>query len=353
MYFYILEGNNGASYILNTKDAEAIDQSLSFYKARTSKQKDMKFALKMYLHILKLSSIFFTPRGLKKKGQVEQYLQKVTNSSINFNIDNDCSILVSPTRDKVIVHHHKKFFHKFAFGNSYQKVKNEASIYALLSKKFRYFHTSMFYDFVDTDENYCNFKLQINDIMRNNTINIDMVSALVEFFDVTRTDAGKFSSYINDLKYRYDNSKISNKTIESVLKKLESSYKDEMIPLGLVHRDFKPWNIDDKKGLLIYDFEETKVEGLPLEDLLNFFIDPVIMHDSLDNIYKIIVSEDCTIKYKEYLEKLNITTHYILFIYCYIIEKILFYTEPKYHDIRDKYIELLEHFIQRKGIYQL
>ena len=47
----------------------------------------------------------------------------------------------------------------------------------------------------------------------------------------------------------------------------------------MVHGDFKPEYNKFKKPL-IYDFEETIVNGLPLFDLFNYYISPTIEHEN-------------------------------------------------------------------------
>ena len=65
----------------------------------------------------------------------------------------------------------------------------------------------------------------------------------------------------------------------ALLDQLSSKYGFLEISLGMVHGDFKPWNITNLKKPLIYDFEETIVNGLPLFDLFNYYISPTIEHE--------------------------------------------------------------------------
>ena len=62
--------------------------------------------------------------------------------------------------------------------------------------------------------------------------------------------------------------------------KIKNEFHTETIPLGLVHRDFKPWNTLLRDTVLIFDFEEAFIAGPPLEDLLNYYIDPIIRYQS-------------------------------------------------------------------------
>ena len=338
--FYILNGNHGATYIVNAKNLDSITYSLKFYKARTTKQSVMKDTLKLYLIILGLLSKVSFLSVFKNKSEIKEYLEKLTDLHIDFELDENSSVLVSPTRDKVIVHHHGHFFQKFAFGNSYKNVRNEAEIYKLLDRPLRNFEVSKFYDYIDRENEFCSFKLSSQH--KSVKAEIDIVSALVEMFNITRQDKCLFSTYLEGLKNRYRESDTENTLIKSVLETLEDAHQNELISLGLVHRDFKPWNINDEYGLLIYDFEEAVTDGLPLEDLFNYNIDPIIRYVSpLDVIDKIFMPENVK-EYKRYLIMLKVDLDFEVLLYCFMLEKILFYKEVEHDEIRNQYIELLK-----------
>ena len=61
----------------------------------------------------------FFPSICKSKDGIKIYLKESINSDVDFNLDENSSVLISPTRDKVIVNHHSKYFHKFAFAKSF------------------------------------------------------------------------------------------------------------------------------------------------------------------------------------------------------------------------------------------
>jgi hypothetical protein len=345
--FFILEGNNGASYIFNIKDAESIVESLKFYKARTFKQKVMKNALKLYLNIIGFLCRVYSLCTLLDKSNIEQYLEKLTNLSIDFELDENCSILISPTRDKIIVHHHGDCFHKFAFGDSYANVKNEAKIYALLNRALQNFKVSKFYDLNDSQNKFCSFKLgsQLQDAKSD----INLTLALIEMFNISRQDKQTFSSYLEELKNRYLKSSIKCETVVEVLEEMEETHENKLIPLGLVHRDFKPWNINTENSLLIYDFEEAVLNGPPLEDFFNYYIDPIIQYISPSEIIKKIYLLKNINEYKFYLNELDIDIEFEILLYCYLIERILSYQASKDITIRKNYILLLKNILIMKG----
>ena len=342
-YFFILEGNNGATYIFNVKDANAVLESLKFYKALTVKQKVMKNALKLYLNGLGLLCKFFNVCRLKDKNEIEQYLAKLAGLSIDFELDENCSILISPTRNKIIVHHHDRYFHKFAFSDSYKNVKNEAKIYGLLSRPLQNFKVSKFYDLNDRENVFCSFKLGSQ--KKHIESNIDLTSALVEMFKVSRQEKHLFSSYLEDLKNRYVKSGITCVSVKKVLNELEDTHKDELIPLGLVHRDFKHWNITVESGLLIYDFEEAVTDGPPLEDLLNYTIDPIVRYLSPPEVADKMFDSENLKEYKRYLDKLEIDLDLQVLLYCYLIERAIFWIDADEKETSAKYCDLLEYIV--------
>lgn len=345
-HFFILDGNNGATYILNLKNIDAIVHSLKFYKARTFKQKALKGIIKYYLYFLGWINKLPIFYALKSANDIELYFKHLTNQVINFELDKNSSILISPTRDKIIIHHHKQYFHKFAFGDSYEQVKNEAKIYELLDKPFHYFEVSKFQDFIDHENNFCSFKLYNSQKKVN--LEIDICYALVEMFNVTRQDEYLFSSFLDDLKSRWTKSGLVSDSIEGVFNIIRDSHEHLFISLGLVHRDFKPWNINDDQGLLIYDFEEAITDGLPLEDLFNYFIDPIVRYLPPSEVTKTIFSSTNVKEYKNYLVRLGVDSafDFKVLLYCYLIERAIFWGNIGEKDTSDKYCALFEFIVE-------
>jgi hypothetical protein len=340
--FFILEGRNGATYIFNSRSNASIEKSLRFYKARVFKQKLLKHALKMYFRLLNLtckSSLFCK---LQSAEEIEKYLRALSPPDIDFNVDENCSVLISPTRDKVIVHHHDAYFQKFAFGKSHNNVKNEADIYELLSKPMKYFRVSTIYDYINDRDAFCSFKLSAKDSSKYGKV--DMVSALLELFSATKKVID-FEVYIGDLISRYKSSSFKYSLIGKTLQQLLASSPNKKISLGLVHRDFKYWNINMENGLLIYDFEEAVVDGPPLEDMFNFYVDPVVRYQSANEVAGIIFDTQNVKKYQSYLKALNVELDYRMLLYCFLIERALFWMNANDKKTADKYCQLFHYVI--------
>lgn len=339
---FILHGNNGASYIVNIKNEDALSSSLKFYKTITTKQKWMKRALKLYLFGLKFFSRSFLFCSFKTALEIEQYLHSQINQTANFELDDECSVLISSTRDKIIVHHHHRYFHKFAFGTSYTKVKNEANIYALFNQPLRHFSVSKFFDLDIREDTFCSFKLGMD---RGESTDIDIPSALAELFDITKSESALFSVYLKNLKGRFSNADLLCEKTQKIFNHLEA-HADKTYPKGLVHRDFKPWNINTDNGLLIYDFEEAITDGLPMEDLFNYHIDPIIRYQSASDVTKTIVKPEHIYEYKRYLGMIKTDIGFQPFLYCYTLERALFWNNAADQNTFRRYLALGHYLIE-------
>ena len=281
--FYIAKGKHGATYILNSKNWESIRYSLNFYNANSIKAKLLKPAFHVYLFIR--GQLF--ANTLKNATVINSFLQNNSKTYTCFNINNNCSVLVAPTQDKIIVHHHHQYFQKFAFRNSYSKVKKEARIYALFKRPLIHFQVSKYYDALDQNDEIMSFKLSNENIdtQEAKLRSDNLVTLLTEFFKTVPQKKSTIKTYVGNLKKELQ--KLPTKVIKNqlrILKDLQATSEASEFPLGLVHRDFKPWNIIHFNKPLIFDFEEALVDGLPLEDLLNYYIDPIIRFKKIKNV---------------------------------------------------------------------
>lgn len=344
--FYILKGNSRATYIFNISDANCINNSLKFYKAKTNLSRLKKWILKVYLNLL----VLVKTKSLKNPDQINAFLQSKVNVDIDFDITKNCSILIAPTEDKVIVHHHGKYYHKFAFGKSYSKVLNEQEIYNLISKP-KHFTISKLYDLLDDKQlKYCEFKLKtgINKVEENVIDYESIINALVEFFQINSVKKTNLNEYVSNLIERVKHISFDNIIgIEGIANKIILDHKNFELPLGLVHRDFKPWNIINQEKLLIYDFEEVVLNGPPLEDMFNYYIDPKINYTSSRNLYRSVISKDKISVYNQYLTRLDINVNFSTLLFIYLLERIVFWSKLNQEETAKSYKVFLNYLIHK------
>ena len=345
-FFYVLSGNNNATYILNASSWKNIETSLKFYRAYNLKSKLQKSVLAFFLFIVGK----FFPSFCKSKDDIKIYLKENINPNVDFNLDENSSVLISPTRDKVIVNHQGQYFHKFAFGKSFEKVQKESAIYSLLENSKEFQVASLIDLKTDTSASSCNFKL-VNPPKHTNDQLIaihTLPEILVEFFNsAANLQSIKVSDYLENLLKKVHSLNLDAiNELPSYLAKIQKEEPTEVMPLGLVHRDFKPWNTLLRNELLIFDFEEAITAGPPLEDLLNYYIDPVIRYQSTKQVYALMFSKERVAAYRAYLQLLKINLQFELFIVTHMIERILFWTLAGENATAKCYQNLLNHIIR-------
>lgn len=339
--FFKYLGSNGAIYIFNLSTFRDIYTSLEFYKPLGLKRKLLKYIFTIYLQILSILSNLFNIKKLENIEEIRKYLSIKIDDSVNFNLDNKSSIFISSTGDKVIVNHNNVFFEKFAFLKSYIKACNEIKIYELLNNKEKIFLTSTIKD-INIQNNFCSFKL-FNNFIEKKEKKIDdfiLIDSLVDFFNISNIDKKNISFICDDLK---NNNYIKNNLID-LLTQIKKKYKDLEIKVGLTHWDFKIWNLQAYKNkLLIYDFEETKNFGLPMEDFYNYYIDSKIMSDEKTiDIMNFLNSQKFNNLKHRYCEKMNLNINNDLLLILYLLNRIIFYNKNGAQYIVNRYSSLLD-----------
>lgn len=345
--FFILNGNNGATYIFNAKSWATLNHSLKFYKARTTKAKFLKFGLQVLLFVKGKLGV----QELKTSTTVETYIQTIVKNKVGFHIDTACSILISPTQDKVIVNHHNSYFEKFAFGKSYTKVKIEANIYSLLNKSLENFQVSTYYDAHDIKDEMISFKLSNNHISTIKAAQTaeNLVPALLEFFKTSKQSKVSIKQYVSSLQSELQQlQNVQTEGLLLILENIKTKLGELEFPLGLVHRDFKPWNVLNYSKPLIFDFEEALTDGPPLEDLLNYYIDPAIRYNTKKEVVSIVLNDTHLTTYKAYLKGLNIEIEFKAFLHFYLIERFVFWNKTNNMELSNKYLNLSTYLIEKR-----
>ena len=149
------------------------------------------------------------------------------------------------------------------------------------------------------------------------------------------------SRYSDKLFHQLSNITIHNiESIKRIRNKLQLK-EQQLTPLGLVHGDFKPWNILPTSPIVFFDFEEVVFDGLPLEDLLNYIIDPDIRYQSSKEIASVVFQEKNVSAYINYLGLLNINIDFKFFLYFYLLARVAFWASRNQADTAKCYLDLL------------
>lgn len=321
--FFILNGRNGAKYIINSTDPKRISESLKFYKARNLKQNIFKYLLRNFLIFFNFLQKFYLFNIFISYKEVDLYLKNLFNTSIEFN--KNSSMLISSTLDKIIINN-MGYFHKYAFSLSFKKSENELNTYKLIKNSKKFFAISEVYD-IKLNKSSCNFKMKSHEsiLQSNYKSKIDkeyLAFALHEFFNCSKLIYTNVKEYADNIILNISSTHKDKAHQLFNIQKVFYKYREKFIPLGLVHGDFKPWNILENKPLVFFDFEEVIFNGLPLSDFLNYTIDPEIKHNSFSKIENMIFTESNIFAFKHYLMLLKIELSISLLLYLHLLKKI-------------------------------
>jgi len=202
----LIKGNNGGLFFLSTNSWGDWRKSLEFYKGVTRKARLKRLLLYWAYHIV---------AGNCSRSEMADIVEDATGSRPD--VSSPCSAIVAPTGDKAVVHIHDVGYWKAAGGQSYSKVKGEVGVYRLL-----------------TDKKPVKFGY----------------STIVDIMD----DGKHVSFFMPEEKEEFCGDVV--KPLEDVLPAL----KEFHAVTGLVHGDFKPWNVRWRKDgrPQFFDFEEAR-----------------------------------------------------------------------------------------------
>lgn len=212
----VFYGHNGGVFFFSLASWRSWNASLEFYKGVTFSAKLKRLALKLSYPLLRDNCTL---------EEMQAKIADATGAHIDLTID--CAGIISPTGDKAVVHFPMRGYWKAATGKSYPGVKGEAEIYRLLAEKkpvkFGYSRISEIQD-----------------------------------------DGKTVSFWMSDDSDAFTSDQV--RPLEDVLPALEEFHS--LMPEGLVHGDFKPWNVRWRKNGRphFFDFESCHA-GDMIEDI--------------------------------------------------------------------------------------
>lgn len=258
--FLRIDGGNGASFFFPVGTFADWKRGLEFYRAVSASAKLKKALLKLAFPVLKR-------RAHLTGAEVAQIVASELELAELPSIDGHASAMISPTRDKALVHHHGRSFEKFASGGSLPGVRRELELYRRLAewgpRSFAFSRllgssegeSSVRFEMAYAEGNFRDTPPKL----------LSLVEPLAEFFSLPGRTTRPWAELWDELAPEVE---------------LPAGYRDGETPVGLVHRDFKPWNVKSGEKPLFFDFESASLAGCPLEDLFNYHVEPRVRFDA-------------------------------------------------------------------------
>jgi len=327
--FIRLDGNNHASYFFSAANSRDWRRSLEFYRAVSIVGYCKKSLLLWSLPVLRRRASL----SCREVGELLGRELSLTESPM---LDEQCSALISPTRDKAIIHRHGLGYEKFAVGDSLPGVTRELDVYRLLSKKMPQTFAFSPLGAADAGLQQTRFLMQYADGQFDDRIPrpASLVTPLVDFFSCGGTQTQAWAD-------RWQTLIITGG--DEVAGRVMPQDQRGTTPVGLVHRDFKPWNVKYGSKPLFFDFEMASFTGCPLEDLLNYTVDPMLRTTSPAAVGRVLYGNAMTELAEQYMEKSGFNTEEIN--RCrrwYLLERFTFWQQKGQAGLARKYLNLYD-----------
>ncbi len=329
-----LPSNSYPCYLFSISNFNVFKMGLKLYGDFTWKSKVKKMFLYISMPLLR-----YLKSNLRKEIQEKVFLideiikKEIKNNSYDIN-------LYFPSEKKAVVqiiNHNKVFgFMKISFDKKGSELlKSEIKILNLLKKmnfnsfevpeviKYGEYNNKLFFIFLTSPEKYS--------LLRNYELNEEIVKISAELF-LSKTDMKELGESYLYKKIEKNLQKVkflNEKEREKLLKEMEEN-KNILIPLGIVHYDFKPWNFVRNlktSKLFLFDWEDARLEGLPLWDIFAYIIFTYV------SLFNKVSPETLLGKLKKFyffiniylgMVRLNISDEIILFILkLYLMELLL------------------------------
>lgn len=308
--FYKIQGSNGGTFIFSMSSFTDWKKSLEFYRGVSFTAKCKKILLLLAYPLLKYKTNF--DGGEFRFGKLEP----------------SCSAMISPTRDKVIIHRHGSGYEKQAFCKSLDGVRGELAVYRLLMEKQPESFAFSQIDELENSSERCRFfmKYADGDFTEKVPSEKDLLPALKEFFLLSGDKTMKWKELWSSLP-------------EDLQKYISEADMKGETPVGLVHRDFKPWNVKYGRKILFFDFESASFSGCPLEDFFNYTVDPMMHFFMPEQVWKIVQSQRKTAE--DFLEDLGTAKEdFSRYWRWYLLERTAYWKIQGQVAFSDKFLQL-------------
>ena len=320
---------------------------MEFYKINSIPALLKVLGLSIYLRLLS----FMSNSRLKSIDEVEEFLMKFRDNLRLNELTNNFSLLISPTRDKLILYDHHNYYRKVGWDKSFEKVKNEIDFYSNISNRDISFKTARVLEKnVDSIHRVSSLMMSREYVQGVKVFGKErhLLIALSVFFKSSSNKNISISVLLGNFLLKLNEHSIEISEEEDLaIKNILQLSGNELIELGYVHGDFKPRNVVLGKSILLYDFEESSTEGLPLEDYFNYIISPLIYSKDCISISAQIHSKKRIRLYRIYLDRVGAKLGYENFLLLYLLKYMLLMHKEGYSEAFLVYRNLLNNFLQK------
>lgn len=315
--FFRVDGSNGATFFLSSASFADWKKSLGFYRGVSYLAAVKKFLLLAAYFVMKRKATL-------PASQVVAALRQILPESVVLMLDDHDSAMISPTRDKVIIHHHGRSFEKFAVGASCDGVARELDLYQLLeSKKPQYFCFSPLLG-GEKGKDFVRLEMAYPPLQKGQGGALPL-EAFAEFFDLKRENDATWASCWERLRLPFE---------------VPATDREGTTPVGVVHYDFKPWNVNFGKLPQVFDFESVSF-GLPLTDFFNYVVDPALHFGSVKECLRILREQKIWQSAQELLVMQKIAPEEVdRYWRWYLLERYDHFTRAGDPELADKFLAL-------------
>ncbi len=342
----MIKGNNGAFYSINLANLETINRSLDFYKTNSFLINFMKKLLKITLFAYGKFFYFSNLLKIESAYNIRQQIQQITGFEVDIN--EYSAVYISATYTKVIISEPNLFI-KYCAEKDVEFIKKEILIYKILNQaKPRTFLVS---DLLSYEIQNHFSKVVMSNILQktNRSTELKNISlALVDFYKSFELKEVTISEYIRDFYKNVELLDVKNKIPNEIISFIDAlQLCNDKIKFGLSHNDFKWYNILYTQPITIFDFE-TCDYGLPLLDLFNYLVDPIISREYFDDeyVYSVILKEKQILN--EYLTNVDCNLNFNLIVSLCILDRIVFWSKYPVEIKLKNYLKLLEKVLNEK-----
>lgn len=333
--FIRIDGRNGATFFFSVNSFADWRCSLEFYRG-------VSLIAKLKKCLLVCSYIWMKRRAVLSGKDVSDFIANELKLSTPPEIADRNSAMISPTRDKVVIHRHHSGYEKIASGKSRDAICNEIDFYQkLLDFSPKEFVISEISEVRTTPLEAGFFMKQISEKTSEKVPLInELLPLLKDLFNFRRGESVPWQNILDELK--------SATCDEDLLDAIENCRLFGNIRRGPAHRDFKPWNLKKLSSgkFLLFDFESAVYNGLPLEDFFNYIVENALITASPRSVLR---------KINKFLPLAGMFLNQIGInpdqtVNCckwYLLERSVYWRNQSQKDHSDKFLTLYELFIDQ------